>query len=115
VNKAIQQLDQVIQQNASSSEEVAAAAEELSSQAEQLQTSIAFFKVDSHGASRGPVTKSLSIKAPSAIRSVKTASKPVQTEIHEVQRATKPAVGMSIDLDEKRSNGDKHDSQFTKF
>jgi methyl-accepting chemotaxis protein len=48
VNKAIQQLDQVIQQNSSAS-----TSEELSSQAEQLQASIGFFKVgnESSGAS----------------------------------------------------------------
>ena len=50
INKAIQQLDQVIQQNAGASEEMSSTAEELSSQAEQLQSTIAFFKLDSHGA-----------------------------------------------------------------
>jgi methyl-accepting chemotaxis protein len=46
VNKAILQLDQVIQQNAAASEEMASTAEELSSQAEILQSAIAFFRVD---------------------------------------------------------------------
>ena len=54
MNKAIQQLDQVIQQNAAASEEMAATAEELNSQADQLQSAIAFFKVgDSAGRSGG--------------------------------------------------------------
>jgi len=44
INKAILQLDQVIQQNAGASQELAATADDLSSQAEVLQTSIAFFK-----------------------------------------------------------------------
>ncbi|HEY5514358.1 MAG TPA: methyl-accepting chemotaxis protein [Geomonas sp.] len=52
INKAIQQLDQVIQQNASASEEVSSTAEELSSQAEQLQSSIDFFKINGHAATR---------------------------------------------------------------
>ncbi|MGE5680975.1 MAG: hypothetical protein ACM34K_08865, partial [Bacillota bacterium] len=43
---AIQQLNTVIQQNASASEEMASTAEELSSQAEQLIETISFFKVD---------------------------------------------------------------------
>ena len=43
INKAILQLDQVIQQNAGASEELSSTAEELSSQADQLQGSIAFF------------------------------------------------------------------------
>ncbi|MDD3846557.1 MAG: hypothetical protein PHC90_09360, partial [Syntrophorhabdaceae bacterium] len=47
--KAIQQLDQVIQENASATEEMASTAEELSSQAEQLQDIIGFFRIDSKG------------------------------------------------------------------
>jgi methyl-accepting chemotaxis protein len=46
INKAIQQLDQVIQQNASGSEETSATSEELAGQAAQLQTAIAFFKIN---------------------------------------------------------------------
>ena len=42
---AIQQLDQVIQQNAGASEELSATSEELASQAEQLQESISFFRI----------------------------------------------------------------------
>jgi len=42
------QLNQITQQNASSSEELAATAEEMSSQAEQLQQTMSFFKVG-HG------------------------------------------------------------------
>lgn len=45
INSAILQLDQVIQQNASSAEEMASTAEELSSQAEQLQSAVNFFKL----------------------------------------------------------------------
>ncbi len=47
VNRAIAQLDQVTQQNASQAEEMSSMAEELSSQAEQLQASVSFFKVSS--------------------------------------------------------------------
>jgi methyl-accepting chemotaxis protein len=47
VNKALLQLDQVIQQNASSSEELASMAEELSAQAQVLLDSVSFFQVDS--------------------------------------------------------------------
>eukprot|EP01022_Parablepharisma_sp_SALTPOND_P013042 TRINITY_DN1713_c0_g1_i1.p1 TRINITY_DN1713_c0_g1~~TRINITY_DN1713_c0_g1_i1.p1 ORF type:complete len:898 (+),score=194.80 TRINITY_DN1713_c0_g1_i1:2676-5369(+) len=49
VNRALQQLDQVIQMNASSSEELASTSEELSAQAEQLHASIAFFKLNGNG------------------------------------------------------------------
>jgi methyl-accepting chemotaxis protein len=46
INKAIQQLDLVIQKNAGAAEQMAATAEELSFQAEQLQDIIDFFKAD---------------------------------------------------------------------
>jgi len=46
VGKAMQQLDQVIQQNASASEEMSTGADTLSDQAESLQEAISFFKVD---------------------------------------------------------------------
>ena len=46
VNTAMNQLNQITQQNASSSEELAATAEEMSGQAAQLQNLMAFFKVD---------------------------------------------------------------------
>ena len=45
INKAILQLDQVIQQNAGASEEMASTSEELAAQAEQLQGAIAFFNI----------------------------------------------------------------------
>jgi len=46
VNTAMTQLNQITQQNASSSEELAATAEEMSGQAENLQQLVAFFKVE---------------------------------------------------------------------
>lgn len=45
INKAMLQLDHVIQQNAAGSEELSSTAEELNSQAEQLQATIGFFKL----------------------------------------------------------------------
>ena len=47
INTAMNQLNQITQQNASSSEELAATAEEMSGQAENLQQLVGFFKVDS--------------------------------------------------------------------
>ncbi|MFZ5466116.1 MAG: methyl-accepting chemotaxis protein [Pseudomonadota bacterium] len=54
VTVAVEQLDKVSQQSASSSEELAATAEEMSAQAVQLQQTMAFFKLDeSHGSEHG--------------------------------------------------------------
>ncbi|MEN6615487.1 MAG: methyl-accepting chemotaxis protein [Syntrophorhabdus sp.] len=47
ITKAIHQLDQVIQHNASATEEMASTSEELASQADQLQNTMGFFKIDS--------------------------------------------------------------------
>ncbi len=49
INKAVNQMDIVTQQNASSSEEMSATAEELAGQAEQLLATIDFFHVTSAG------------------------------------------------------------------
>jgi methyl-accepting chemotaxis protein len=46
INKAMSQVDQVTQRNASAAEELASTAEEMSSQAESLQQLIAFFKLN---------------------------------------------------------------------
>ena len=46
MNTAMEQLNQITQQNASASEELAATSEEMSGQAMQLQEAMSFFKVD---------------------------------------------------------------------
>jgi methyl-accepting chemotaxis protein len=44
ITRTMQELDQIIQQNASQSEEMASTAEELAGQAEQFQSTVAFFR-----------------------------------------------------------------------
>jgi len=101
-----QQLDQVIQQNASASEELASTAEELSSQADQLQQSIAFFKVDT-SARQQNASKALSAKP--SDKHEKNA--PVVAP----PRAAKPARS-SIQLSEPReSHNDAQDKEFTSY
>jgi methyl-accepting chemotaxis protein len=58
INKAIQQLDQVVQHNASASEEMASTSAELLGQAEQLQNTIAFFKFNGGSAVTTDTTSS---------------------------------------------------------
>jgi methyl-accepting chemotaxis protein len=55
INKAIIQLDTVIQNNASASEELAGMAEEMASQSRHLLNAISFFKTGDEAAARGPV------------------------------------------------------------
>ncbi|MCJ2163345.1 methyl-accepting chemotaxis protein [Pseudodesulfovibrio sp. S3] len=49
INQAIGQLDTVIQQNASASEEMASTSEELAGQGQSMQSTMSFFRIDSHG------------------------------------------------------------------
>ncbi len=57
INRAMSQVDQVTQRNASASEELASTAEEMSSQAESLQQLVSFFQLDGaqHLPRRAPV------------------------------------------------------------
>ena len=50
INTAMVQLNQITQQNASSSEELAATAEEMTGQTQQLQQLVAFFKIEASDA-----------------------------------------------------------------
>jgi methyl-accepting chemotaxis protein len=54
INKALQQLDQVIQQNAAAAEETSSTANELAGQSAQLQVVITFFKIDKGSRVRTP-------------------------------------------------------------
>jgi methyl-accepting chemotaxis protein len=93
ISNALQQLDNVVQSNASSSEEIASTAEELSSQAAQLEATMDFFKL-------GP--ESAGTPAPSNRTVVK---KPPQMLTHSAQKPQ----GIDMELDD-----DMEDS-FEKF
>jgi methyl-accepting chemotaxis protein len=54
VNKAMGQVDQVTQRNASAAEELASTAEELTAQAESLQQLMAFFRMNGTQEPRSP-------------------------------------------------------------
>jgi len=96
INKAMVQLDQVIQQNASASEETSSTSEELASQARSMQEMIAFFRLEGQSSHRERVVAN----KPSATRAhVKQVSKP----------SVKPATGVPLVL------ADKEDSAFEAF
>lgn len=126
VNKALQDLDQVIQQNASSSEELASTAEELSSQAQQLQESIGFFRVDSSGSqntensfSRASTQQSASPRPrPSTSngsnghgRTQSNGNRGISLSPSVVTRKQ----GSEISLAETRGGGDAQDSEFEQY
>jgi methyl-accepting chemotaxis protein len=119
INKAIQQLDKVIQQNASAAEEMASTAEELSSQAEQLQETIAFFRLDEHGAGKGMALRKERVEATAEPKIVK------KETVHHLVHAkanghskkstgmiTAKAVGADLDMG---GGKDSLDESFEKF
>ncbi|MGZ5008637.1 MAG: HAMP domain-containing methyl-accepting chemotaxis protein, partial [Methylobacter sp.] len=65
INTAMDQLNQITQQNASSSEELAATSEEMSGQAAQLQELMAFFTVND---GESPVAVKSKVKAFKAVK-----------------------------------------------
>jgi len=69
INTAMNQLNQLTQQNASSSEELAATAEEMSGQAEQLQQTMSFFKLEA-----GAIATRVQQIAPKSVKPVKRAT-----------------------------------------
>ncbi len=77
VNTAMNQMNQITQQNASSSEELAATAEQMTSQAEQLLNLMAFFKINSDskpqiGSRKSPKT---TVKTPISVKTSRPAKR----------------------------------------
>ena len=117
MSKAIQQLDQVIQQNTAASEEMASTAEELSSQAEVLQSAIAFFKVDD----------AQQVPAPQASRAVARVqpqrksgssrmsnSHSTSTSLAHLSSAIKSS-GPNIQLGDSSAGADSRDKEFAPY
>jgi methyl-accepting chemotaxis protein len=104
INKALQQLDQVIQANASSSEQLSATSEELARQALQMQTAMSFFKIESSGSM--PVMRHAPV--PKAHRPTPVSARPAPPP-----HAAKPQSadkGIALHL-----NSDAEDSSFEQF
>jgi methyl-accepting chemotaxis protein len=115
VNKAIQELDKVIQLNAAATEEMSSTSEELASQSEQLQATIEFFTVDGNGTSisekKGSgfaVKTEKKVKAETPARKKRTAKK-VATE------SVVSDDGIVLNLDDHGTNGDAKDEEFETY
>ncbi|WP_446809530.1 methyl-accepting chemotaxis protein [Methylomonas sp. 2BW1-5-20] len=74
VNLAMNQMNQITQQNASASEQLAATAEEMTGQAEQLQTLMSFFRLENGGGRASMPIASKSAKKPTKFKPVALAS-----------------------------------------
>jgi methyl-accepting chemotaxis protein len=104
INLAIQQLDQVTQNNAAASEQVSATSQELSSQAERLQAAIAFFRVETNGAEAPPVDPAVrKLREKASVMRSRAAGKPVAKP-----RTKAGAKGYALDL----AGQDETDAEF---
>jgi methyl-accepting chemotaxis protein len=114
INKAMQQLDQVIQKNSGASDEMASTAEELSSQAAVLQSSIAFFKTGEPQNVAAAQSRRAAPARPGAGARKAVASRSTVTSLSNLQRAVKGA-GTTIDLDASSGGADVHDRDFAAY
>ncbi len=119
INKALVELEKVIQQNASASEEMASTTEELSSQSEQLVSALSFFRTgdDGHVATvRTAVAKPVRhVEAAPA----KVAKPSGHTAPHAAKAmAAKAGAGVNLrlkDKDKDKEKADDLDKEFERF
>jgi len=115
INKALLELDEVIQQNAAASEELASTAEELSSQAEQLQSRMSFFRLRPGS---GPAPKPQARYAPSPRQSSLDSAgfgKGRGFLDEPVPETPKAEGGTKISLDPMAKSGDERDKEFERY
>ncbi len=113
INKALLQLDTVIQQNASASEELASMSEELSSQSEHMRESVSFFVVSSS------YTDKLQSQTPRR----QAVSPMTQTEtkrtvpkiVPEDKNSDSSGITLKIPTEERSGSADSLDSDFEEF
>jgi methyl-accepting chemotaxis protein len=114
INKAIQLLDQVIQQNASASEEMASKAEELTGKSEQVQDMIYFYKVEQNVRSRQRKSTAVTIACGESVK---------VSRLSTAQRGSATAAGhgraggFTLDLETLRGEkaGDRLDDEFERL
>ncbi len=94
ITTAIQQLDQTIQSNASSSEELASTSDLLADQAKQLKELMLYFKLDGNHAA----SPSAHAEAPEKRVMRETPSSAVQAKIPVPNRTVRPSLSVGIEL-----------------
>ena len=111
INKALTELDGIIQMNSSASEELASTSEELAGQAAQLQSTIAFFKLDNAAApAQVPVSS-----RPRPVEHHPRSSKPVAAAPRKHSNGNQPPA-CAVALDEERKAGsDEKDLEFERY
>ena len=114
INEAIQQLDKVTQQNASASDQISTTSEALASRAEDLQSSMAFFQLDTVAtptvrARRATPPRKAATAKPSRTAS-SSRSAPAQVRPNSVTHQQQRASGFALDL--TMGGGDSEDGNF---
>jgi methyl-accepting chemotaxis protein len=116
VNNAIQQLNQVTQQNAAASEEMATSSEELAGQAEALLEMISFFKLDNGS------TKQAVVKKPAVTQTTQKTESRNGSRVSETLRSVSRDLSSNKKMSHTPSNGvhlsmgkDHLDSSYEKF
>ncbi|HSW48890.1 MAG TPA: methyl-accepting chemotaxis protein, partial [Bryobacteraceae bacterium] len=114
INKAIQQLDQVIQQNAAASADMATTAGELSGQADQLQKTVAFFRTGEAGARQD--RRRLTHNRPKALAAPRAALRgPAGKGSPAAGDPSESQAGYDLDMEEGRKAVDVKDSEFERY
>jgi len=112
INTAVQQLDQVVQSNASSSEEMAATSAQLADQARNLRVSMEFFKMQDAGGGRGAFSApSRSLPAPAPSPAPKPAAKATPKPAAPPKKREQPVIDIDLGAEENAGN-DANDLMF---
>ena len=114
INTAIQQFDQVTQQNAATSEQISSMAEELAAQSEQLQETISFFQLQDDRTYKNRKNERKSN------RKRQTSTKPLQpitlkNNNHKFAAKSGPPEGVFLDMEAENTGEDLFDDDFEKF
>ncbi len=112
INRAILQLDQVIQQNAAGAEELSATAEALNGQAEQLQSAMSYFKISTEEARQSKRTPRTPRELPAPVQAVKALAAPAARD---GQTATAPSARTPQPRGTEVHPGDRADEEFEQF
>jgi methyl-accepting chemotaxis protein len=117
IAKAIMQLDQVVQDNASNSEELASMSEELTGQARQLAETVAFFKTDEGGQRVAPAAAEAKpqVKPQAKIRGGEEGREVPITVVRPAGAANSRSTAIALPSGARRSGAVASDADFTEF
>ncbi|UUR08330.1 methyl-accepting chemotaxis protein [Sphingomonas glaciei] len=106
INEAIQQLDQVTQQNADASEQISTTSEQLASQASELQTSIAYFRLESGGPAPRSAAAPARKPAPVAKKAIAKPKPKLRAKANSVADQQARVTGFALDLSQGGPDAD---------